>query len=81
MKLVKKSVTVTQTQDQWIKAQLERGDYANESEVIRDLIRKEQARSAELDRLRHALIRGEESGRSRLSPRQVLEGVWEDLEP
>ena len=34
----------------------------NDSEYIRDLIRRDQARQSEVDVIRSALIRGEESG-------------------
>lgn len=42
MAQVKKSITVSEQQDAWIKAQIACGDYASDSEVIRALIRKEQ---------------------------------------
>ena len=62
MTTVRKTITLTDSQDGWIKAQLARGDYTNDSEYIRDLIRREQERSAELDAIRAALIEGEASG-------------------
>jgi antitoxin ParD1/3/4 len=65
MPSVRKSVTVTDEQDQWIREQIDGGRYTNESELIRDLIRREQERDAKLDRLRHALIEGERSGEPR----------------
>lgn len=42
MPQVKKSITISEQQDAWIKAQIACGDYASDSEVIRALIRKEQ---------------------------------------
>jgi len=42
MATIRKTITVTHKQDEWIKAQIEKGDYTNESEYIRDLLRKEQ---------------------------------------
>lgn len=45
MAQVKKSITVSEQQDAWIKAQIACGDYASDSEVIRALIRKEQKTS------------------------------------
>jgi len=41
MALQRKTVTVTQQQDTWIKSQLNSGSYGNDSEYIRDLIRKD----------------------------------------
>jgi antitoxin ParD1/3/4 len=65
MGTVRKTITLTEQQDGWIKAQIEAGHYTNDSEYIRDLIRREQERSAEIDAIRAALIEGEASGEPR----------------
>ncbi len=62
MSTVRKTITLTDQQDGWIKAQIQAGHYTNDSEYIRDLIRREQERSAQIDALRTALIEGENSG-------------------
>ena len=62
MSTVRKTITLTDRQDGWIKAQIQAGHYTNDSEYIRDLIRREQERSAQLDALRAALMEGENSG-------------------
>ncbi|MDP2093270.1 MAG: type II toxin-antitoxin system ParD family antitoxin [Hydrogenophaga sp.] len=62
MPTVRKTITLTDQQDGWIKAQIQAGHYTNDSEYIRDLIRREQERSAQTDALRAALIEGENSG-------------------
>lgn len=78
MPMVKKSISVTDQQDSWIKAQIRTGHYGNESEVVRELIRERQLRDqetpAEIEAIRAALIEGEESG---FSDRSVDE-IWED---
>ena len=65
MATVRKTITLTDQQDSWIKAQIEAGHYTNDSEYIRDLIRREQERSAEVEAIRAALIEGEASGEPR----------------
>jgi antitoxin ParD1/3/4 len=65
MATVRKTITVTDQQDAWIKSQIDGGNYTNDSEYIRDLIRKEQERFAENDMIRQALIEGENSGEPR----------------
>ncbi|MBI6702798.1 type II toxin-antitoxin system ParD family antitoxin [Pseudomonas viridiflava] len=65
MGTVRKTITVTDQQDSWIKAQIDAGRYTNDSEYIRDLIRREQERSAEIEGIRQALIEGEASGEPR----------------
>jgi antitoxin ParD1/3/4 len=78
MPMVKKSISVTDQQDSWIKAQIKTGHYGNESEVVRELIRERQLRDqetpAEIEAIRAALIEGEESG---FIDRSVDE-IWED---
>ena len=50
MAMVKKSITVTDQQDAWLKAQISAGHYGNESEVLRELIRERQLREQEAQR-------------------------------
>jgi len=78
MPMVKKSISVTDQQDGWIKAQIRTGHFGNESEVVRDLIRERQMREQEtpeeIAAIRVALIEGEKSG---ISTRGVDE-IWEE---
>ena len=62
MSTVRKTITLTEQQDSWVKAQIKAGHYTNDSEYIRDLIRREQERNAEIEAVRSALIEGEASG-------------------
>lgn len=62
MTTIRKTITVTDQQDNWISAQVQAGRFTNDSELIRDLIRREQERGVELEALRQALIEGERSG-------------------
>lgn len=76
MGMVKKSISVTEQQDSWIKAQIKSGHFGNESEVVRELIRERQLRQEEtpkrLEAIRNALIEGEQGG---FSDRAVDE-IW-----
>lgn len=62
MSTVRKTITLTHLQDDWIKGQVQAGHYTNDSEYIRDLIRREQERTAHIEALRAALVEGENSG-------------------
>lgn len=62
MATVRKTITLTEQQNAWISAQIDAGSYTNDSEAIRDLIRREQERGAGIESVRRALIEGEESG-------------------
>ena len=62
MGTVRKTITLTEQQGAWIASQIAAGHYTNDSEVIRDLIRREQERGFEIETIRQALIEGEQSG-------------------
>ena len=62
MGTVRKTITLTDNQDSWIKAQIGAGRYTNDSEYIRDLIRRDQERPVEVEAVRAALLEGEASG-------------------
>lgn len=62
MGTTRKTITVTDQQDKWIKAQIEGGDYTNDSEYIWELIRRDQARNSEINTIRGELIKSEQSG-------------------
>lgn len=65
MATIRKTITLTDQQNAWIKSQIDAGHYTNDSEFIRDLIRREQERSIEIEAIRAALVVGEESGEPR----------------
>ena len=66
MGTTRKTITVTDQQDSWIKSQIAAGQFTNDSEYVRDLIRRDQASQADIEAIRAALIEGEESGEPQL---------------
>ena len=76
MALVKKSITVTDRQEQWIRAQVASGEYGNDSEYFRDLIRRDQERNAQFRALKEAIQEGLESG---IGNKTVKE-IWAEAE-
>jgi len=76
--MVKKSISVTDQQNDWIKAQIESGHYGNESEVVRELIRERQLREqethAEIQAIRAKLIEAEKGGFTD----QTVDQIWEE---
>jgi antitoxin ParD1/3/4 len=75
MTTVRKTITLTDTQNDWIKAQIDSGAYTNDSEVLRDLIRKAQQETSEIEAIRAALIEGERSGLSARGPEDIRAAV------
>lgn len=65
MGTARKTITVTEQQDSWIEAQISSGQFTNDSEYIRDLIRRDQASQVNLEAIRAALIEGENSGEAK----------------
>ncbi len=63
MSMHRKTITLTEQQDDWVKGQVESGHFGNDSEYIRDLIRRDQQTKERLATLRQALIEGESSGK------------------
>jgi antitoxin ParD1/3/4 len=66
MSAIRKTITLTEQQDAWIESRIAAGLYTDDSEAIRDLIRREQERSFEIETIRQALIEGEQSGEPEL---------------
>jgi antitoxin ParD1/3/4 len=75
MGTVRKTITFTEQQDQWIKAKIAAGQFTNDSEYIRDLVRRDQEKNAEIEAIRAALIEGEQSGMSTRAPNDIRKAV------
>ncbi|PHQ30959.1 type II toxin-antitoxin system ParD family antitoxin [Leeuwenhoekiella nanhaiensis] len=72
MGTVRKTITVTEKQDDWIKEQISKGDFTNESEYIRSLIRREQRNNSQFLNLKSKIDKGLESGLSS----KTVEEIW-----
>lgn len=76
MATVRKTLTFTEQQDKWIKAQIEAGEFTNESEYIRHLIRSDQARNSKFLELKTAIQEGIDSGTSE----RTIPGIMKEVE-
>ena len=74
MGTTRKTITVMDQQDQWIKAQIDAGDFTNDSEYIRDLIRRDQD-NAKFQTLKNAVEEGLNSVNSDRTIPQIMEEV------
>jgi antitoxin ParD1/3/4 len=79
MGTVRKTITFTEQQDQWIKAKIAGGQFTNDSEYIRDLVRRDQEKNTEIEAIRAALIEGEHSGMSTRTPDAIRKAVQERM--
>ena len=76
MTTVRKTITLTEKQDRWIKSRIADGEFTNDSEYIRDLVRRDQEQKHGLEALRKAIQKGIDSGISDLTVGEI----WADAE-
>ncbi|MBL8496488.1 type II toxin-antitoxin system ParD family antitoxin [Nitrosomonas sp. JL21] len=76
MGTIRKTITLTDKQDQWIKTQIAAGGFTNDSEYIRDLVRRDQEQNAQYMFLKQAIQEGLDSG---VSNKTVGE-IWDEAE-
>ena len=75
MGTIRKTITLSEQQDQWVKAQIAAGDFTNDSEYIRNLIRRDQEQNAAFRALKAAIREGLSSGVSEKTVPQIMEEV------
>ena len=82
MAMVKKSISLTEQQDRWIKTQIATGRYGNESEIFRELIRERQAREQEspeeIEAINRALMAAEEGIRKSGHSEKSVDQIWKE---
>jgi antitoxin ParD1/3/4 len=75
MATIRKTITLTEKQDEWIKAQIVNGDFTNDSEYLRDLVRRDQEQNARFLALKAAIQEGINSGVSNKTVKEIMEEV------
>ncbi len=60
--MVTMNISLPDPMRDWVESQASGGQYANNSDYVRDLIRKDQQRAAKLEALQNAITKGIESG-------------------
>lgn len=75
----RKTITISEEQENWVKSMVESGDYGNDSEYFRDLIRRDQQRRSAEAELRKMLDEAETSGVSARTADQIVGAVRDRL--
>jgi len=75
MATVRKTITFTDQQDKWIKAQITAGEFTNDSEYLRHLVRLDQSKNHKYVALKTAVSKGIESGVSQSSIPDIMKAV------
>jgi len=75
MATVRKTITFTDQQDKWIKAQITAGEFTNDSEYLRHLVRQDQSKNTKFASLKMAIEKGLESGISERTIPDIMKKV------
>lgn len=70
--MTRQSISFTEPNDEWLKAQLSNKEYTSKSELINDLIRQARQQQVQIDWIRAKLDRAENSGFTDDSKNQIL---------
>ena len=66
------SISFTEPNDQWLKAQVENQEYTSKSELVNDLIRQARNQQTQIDWIRAKIERAEKSGFTNDSKEEIL---------
>ncbi len=75
MGTIRKTITFTDQQDKWIKTQIESGEFTNDSEYLRHLVRQDQSKNAKFLALKSAIQKGIDSGVSESDIPNIMKQV------
>ncbi|MBL1144747.1 MAG: CopG family transcriptional regulator [Bacteroidetes bacterium] len=68
----RQSISFTEPNDKWLKAQVASNEYASKSELVNDLIRQARGQQQKIDWLATKLDRAKKSGISTKSASEIL---------
>jgi antitoxin ParD1/3/4 len=68
----RQSISFTQPNDEWLRAQVENQEYSSKSELVNDLIRQARKQQRQIDWISAQLEKAEQSGFTTDSKEQIL---------
>ena len=80
MTMTRKTITIPDAMDGWVKAQIASGRYGNDSEYFRDLIRRDQDKKLAQQELLSLIEDGLNSGMSKQSVPDIMHRVEKRLQ-
>ncbi len=60
--MARQSISFTEPNDEWLKAQIEKKEYSSKSELVNDLIRQARKQQVQIDWISAKLEKAEKSG-------------------
>ncbi len=70
--MARQSISFTEPNDKWLKAQVNSKEYSSKSELVNDLIRQARQQQQQIDLVRLKLEKAEKSGFTSDSKEQIL---------
>lgn len=70
--MTRQSISLTQPNDKWLKAQVDSKEYSSKSELVNDLIRQARNHQCQIDWISSKLERAENSGFTNNTKEQIL---------
>ncbi|WP_447969686.1 type II toxin-antitoxin system ParD family antitoxin [Nitrospira sp. M1] len=77
--MIRKTIAMPDEMGGWIEARIQSGQYNNDSEYFRDLVRRDQERQEAVLQLRQMLEEGEASGISKQKIPDIMKNVEKRL--
>lgn len=68
----RQSISFTEPNDNWLKAQVESQEYTSKSELINDLIRQARQQQVQIDWIKTKLEQAEKSGFTNMTQSEIL---------
>ena len=73
------NISLPDPMKQWVEAQTKDGRYANSSDYVRDLIRREQIKADKIANMQRLVDEGRASGLSDKTPRQIIDELRAEM--
>jgi antitoxin ParD1/3/4 len=73
------NISLPDPMKQWVEAQTKDGRYANSSDYVRDLIRREQIKADKIAAMQRLVDEGRASGLSDKTPRQIIDELRAEM--
>ena len=77
--MIRKTISMPDAMGEWVENRIRSGQYNNDSEYFRDLVRHDQQRQEAISQLRRMLDDAEASGVSSLQVPDIMKNVEERL--
>lgn len=70
--MTRQSISFTEPNDEWLKAQIKNKEYSSKSELINDLVRQARTQQEKIDFIRLKIEKAEKSGFTNDSKEEIL---------